>query len=159
MTGGKDGSTYLKGAWLLDTDLNAVINYPGGNMNNARAKHGSVLVELKDKSRAILVIGGYEDFGGGVKKRHPAEKSIVDLESGTFGPWIVDKSIDLIHSSDFSDTPICRWREKRAFCFKTYDDYTIQEFVPWQIPPWRILDARTDKITGPEEFNVLILYS
>ena len=142
---------YSNIAHLLDTQTNTFTAYPGGTLQQKRRVHGSAVVELLDKTNIVLLIGGVSH------DVYPLpEKSIIDPENGVFGPWTVDKSLDLLRRYDELPSQICKSRNKRVFCFHTVSQRTIQEFIPWMTPQWREHTIKTDTRSSWNAYEFVI---
>ena len=140
------GQTFIthwsKQALLLDTQANTFTTYPGQSQIQGRKMHGSAVVKLLDKTKAVILLRGLTAVN---VHPHP-EISVIDPENGIFGPWKIDKSLELLQKYGTGRAVVCANKNERAFCFYTVahngQEY-IQEFIPWLIPQWRVHKVTT----------------
>ena len=146
--------SYSNIAHLLNTQDNTFTAYPGGNLKNGRRAHGSAVIELLDKTKVVVVLGGTND-----RIPQKAEKSIIDPENGIFGSWIVDDTFKFRGKFNQMTFPTCESLNKRVFCFFTIDwqsGTTIQEYISWMIPQWRVHKVKTETRSGWNSNEIII---
>ena len=126
--------------YLLDTVTITMVPYPGGNLNFCRRSSGSFVFDAPHEERIVLIFAGASDSDG---EHTPPEKSVI-AKDGTFGPWTVDESFEILDPVTSPATvPDCRSKSGRHFCFFFQDEVNVYEFVPWQTPPWRLMAEKT----------------
>ena len=156
IAGGRSwANTCITEVYILDTVLKSISAYPGGNLNICRRLGAAFIYNAPNDERVILLAAG---SSGALHEHREPEMSTI-AKDGTYGNWIINEAMEILHHvAPTATIPVCHTKSGRHICFFTgAEDKSIQEFVPWQNPPWRVLAEETIARSGIYENGIFLV--